>query len=123
MEQLLLHLVGDYVTQTDWMAKNKVNSWFPAIIHAFVYSLPFLLIASPLQVLAIGGTHCIIDRFRLAKYLIFARNKMTDFSLKWNECDQTGFHSSLPPFMAIWLMIIADNTVHLLINFAVLKWM
>jgi hypothetical protein len=24
MEQLLLHLVGDYVAQTDWMARAKV---------------------------------------------------------------------------------------------------
>ena len=29
MEQLLLHLVGDYVTQTDWMAKKKFESFPP----------------------------------------------------------------------------------------------
>lgn len=44
MIQLILHLVGDYITQTDWMAKNKTKNSFAAGSHALIYSLPFLLL-------------------------------------------------------------------------------
>jgi hypothetical protein len=33
MNQLLLHLIGDYVTQSDWMAQNKTKS-FPFIFQS-----------------------------------------------------------------------------------------
>ena len=33
MEQLLLHLIGDYVTQTDWMARAKVSTTLAALCH------------------------------------------------------------------------------------------
>ena len=69
MEQLILHLIGDYLTQSDWMANNKTKKWTPAIIHAFVYSIPFLLIGSCYAVAIIFATHAVIDRFRLVKFL------------------------------------------------------
>jgi hypothetical protein len=28
----------------------------------------------------------------------------------------TGYHKDKPPWMAVWLLIIADNTLHLLCN-------
>ena len=40
-EQLLAHLVGDYVLQTDHMAVRKTKSFAVACWHAFVYSIPF----------------------------------------------------------------------------------
>jgi len=43
MEQLILHLTGDYLLQSDWMALNKIKSNRAAATHALVYSLPFLL--------------------------------------------------------------------------------
>jgi hypothetical protein len=46
VEQLILHLLGDYVTQSDWMARNKTKALLPAFWHAAVYSLPFLLVMS-----------------------------------------------------------------------------
>ena len=46
MEQLLLHLIGDYVTQTDWMARTKTRATFAAACHAVVYTLPFALLSS-----------------------------------------------------------------------------
>lgn len=45
MEQLILHLLGDYVIQTNWMANNKEKYTFPCLIHCITYALPFLLIA------------------------------------------------------------------------------
>lgn len=66
IEQLILHAIGDYLIQNDWMAKNKkIWTWTGELacqIHCITYSLPFLFIASPLAVLAIYLSHYAIDR-------------------------------------------------------------
>lgn len=124
MEQILLHLVGDYITQTDWMATEKTKQDRAAFAHAIVYTLPFLLLSpSLLAFLTIGITHYLIDRYRLARYVVFAKNWATNRSLKWADCSATGYPSATPPWLAVWLLIIADNTLHLCINYAALKWL
>jgi len=124
MEQLLLHLIGDYITQTDWMARTKVRAIFAALTHAIVYSLPFLLLSPSLTAIAvIAVSHFLIDRFRLARYVVFAKNKVTDWHLTWADCKATGYPSSMPAAQAFWLMILVDNTMHLSINYASLRWL
>lgn len=127
MEQLILHAVGDYILQSDWMAQNKTKSRWPALCHALMYSLPFLLICSPLAWSAIMVTHYFIDRYRLARYVVWAKNFMSPRSCwsrnQWDNCSETGYPSDLPPWLAIWLMIIADNTMHLICNYAVIRWL
>lgn len=114
MEQLLLHLIGDYLTQTDWMATEKTKRSTAVVTHAIVYSLPFLLLGpSTLAFIAILSTHYLIDRYRLARYVVFAKNWITNPSLRWVDCSATGF----------WLLIIADNTMHLCINYGALRWL
>jgi len=121
MEQLILHLIGDYITQTDWMAKNKTKSNLAAGTHALVYSLPFLLLSPSIWGFAvILGTHYLIDRYRLARYVVFAKNRITDKSLKWSDCSATGYHKDDPAWLTVWLMIITDNTIHLTINYLAL---
>jgi hypothetical protein len=46
-DQLLAHLIGDYVLQSDWMASNKRTDNGAALAHAIGYSLPFLLKDTP----------------------------------------------------------------------------
>jgi len=126
MIQLILHLIGDYITQSDWMARNKMHSNVAAIMHATVYALPFLLIGSPLAVFVIWWTHFCIDRFRLAKYVVFAKNWIGCFDYlkpRWEECNGTGYPPGVPAWMAVWLLIIADNTLHLTINCLALKFL
>jgi len=123
MEQLILHLFGDYVTQSDWMAQNKTKSTFAAMIHATIYSLPFLLIGSVRAFLVIWWTHLLIDRFRLARYVVFVKNFMGWPWPKWEDCKATGYPNQTPMWLSVWLMIAADNTMHLAINYAALRWM
>lgn len=124
MEQLLLHLIGDYVTQTDWMASEKTKRNTAAATHAVVYSLPFLLLSpSALAFAVILVSHYFIDRYRLARYVVFAKNWVTNPSLRWADCSGTGYPGATPPWLAVWLMIIADNTLHLSINYAALRWL
>lgn len=123
MEQLILHLFGDFITQSDWMAVNKTKRSWPALCHAVVYSLPFLLLGSPVAVTVIFASHFLIDRFRLVRYVIWAKNCLSPTRHPWSECSATGFHKSLPEWSATWLMVIADATLHLAGNYAALRWL
>lgn len=127
MEQLILHLLGDYVLQSDWMASNKTSAHIPALTHATVYSLPFLLLSPSFAAFAvILGTHFLIDRFRLARFLVFAKEHLappTKQPPAWIDCAKTGYPSTKPDWLAVWLLIAADNTLHLAINYAALRWL
>lgn len=147
MLQLILHLIGDYVTQSDWMAQNKTKRFAPAAAHAIVYSLPFLLLKPSWTAFAvILVTHFLIDRYRLARFVVWAKNVIfepamwgawwrskdgktqpKDFATHskfcWSNCSGTGYPSETPPWLAVWLMIAADNTLHLIINYAALRWL
>lgn len=126
MIQLILHLFGDYVTQSDWMAQNKTKRSWPALCHAVVYSLPFLILKPSVTAFAvILGTHFLIDRFRLARFVVYAKNWMAPASAwhPWSECSGTGYHKDSPAWLSVWLLIAADNTIHLAINYAALTWL
>jgi hypothetical protein len=136
MIQLILHLLGDYVTQSDWMAQKKTSSSWAALCHATVYSLPFLFIGSIPAVLVIWSTHFLIDRFRLARYVCWAKNFLAPRWIKdpmfprfdkrnhdWADCAGTGYHKDSPAWLSVWLMIAADNTLHLAINYASLAFL
>lgn len=124
MNQLIIHLIGDYITQTDWMAKNKTRRALPAALHAIIYSLPFLLLTqSPVALLVILLSHYLIDRYRLARLVVFAKNWTTNRSLTWADCSGTGYHKDDPAWLAVWLLIAADNTLHLAINYAAIRWL
>lgn len=122
---LLAHLCGDYVLQSDWMAQEKTKKWWPAIAHALTYGLPFILVTHSIIALAIIViTHAIIDHYRLARYVVWAKNFLAPKSYwhPWEECRATGYHQDRPLWMAVWLMIIADNTMHLAINYVAIRW-
>jgi hypothetical protein len=115
----LAHFVGDYLIQSDWMSANKTAKWWPAIAHGLTYTLPFLLVTrNPVALLIIGGTHAVIDHYRLARYLVWAKNLLAPRSarVQWRYCTKTGYPDSRAPWMAVWLMVIADNTIHITIN-------
>jgi hypothetical protein len=106
------------------MANNKTKSLPVAFLHAFVYTIPFILVTqSPVALLVILISHAIIDRYRLARYVIFAKNYLNDRTLKWEDCDKTGYPNSKPEWLTVWLTIIADNTLHLTINFIAITYM
>lgn len=124
MLQLILHLLGDYVTQSDWMASRKRENFMAATIHAIVYSLPFLILhPSQAAFFVILNTHLFIDHLGLARYVVFAKNFLGWPWPKWSDCKATGYPSERPAWLAVWLLIAADNTLHLAINYAALRWL
>lgn len=115
--QFIAHLVGDYVIQSDKMASDKTKSSFWAGLHAFSYTLPFMFITSSfLSLFVICFTHFLIDRFRLARYVCWFKNVIGGCYYPWSECSTTGYHKSRPDWLAVWLLIICDNTLHLICN-------
>lgn len=123
---ILAHLVGDYLIQSHWMATKKTEQWLPAVAHGVTYTLPYALVTqSPWALLVIGGTHIIIDRFRLARHFAWLKNQIGPRSSRfaWSTAKGTGYPADTPPWLAVWLMIVADNTIHLLINTAAILWL
>jgi hypothetical protein len=115
------HLFGDYVFQTHYMATQKTSRWLPAVLHGITYTIPFLIATHSLAaLLVIGITHIIIDRYRLARHLMWFKNQFApkDFRPDRSTLKTTGFPAETPVWLSTWVMIIADNSVHIAINFA-----
>ena len=138
---LLAHLIGDYVFQTNEMARLKRQSLKLALAHAITYSVPFLFI--PMTVyetlriphrvsdntlsfnawLLIAGSHLLIDHFGLARYVVWLRNNLFAFSnahtpYMWHRA---GIYGEPPedhdkPYIAFWILVLCDNTMHLTLN-------
>lgn len=108
VEQLILHAIGDYLIQNDWMAQNKkvltLKGELACQIHCITYSLPFLFIGSGWAVLAIYLTHYAIDRSKFVMWYMRVTGK-NDFAK--------------PPFTP-WSIFAVDNTFHLVCNYLAL---
>lgn len=120
---MFAHVAGDYIVQSDWMAQEKTKHSLPALIHAVTYASCFLPITRSWKALSvIGGTHFVIDRFRLAKHLGWAKNQVAPKRYRPPHTP-TGYSESAPDWLATWLMIIGDNWVHAAINhWAIKRW-
>jgi len=125
-------LLGDYFFQSDYMANEKTKRSWPAVAHVLTYTIPFagamalkLLPWSWVALATICVTHFFIDRFRLARYVCYVKNFLAPrgWWYPWAECNGTGYHKDRPPWMTVWLLIITDNTMHLIINYFALKYL
>ena len=38
---VVCHMLGDYVLQSDFLAKTKGKSWWHLVIHCVLYTMPF----------------------------------------------------------------------------------
>lgn len=140
-DQLVAHAVGDYILQSHWMATEKVKQSFAAAVHAVTYTLPFLFITQSLAALTvICGTHFVVDRWRLARYVVWLKNgplsygrvvygnagdddadpaitpSRKEWGYFWKPVTPTGYADDVPPWLAVWLLIIADNIIHVICN-------
>lgn len=71
--------MGDYVLQTDFLAKTKGNNIWHLFAHSVLYSLPFMIaFGFDWKVPFIIGTHIVIDTLK-ARYKVI--NYVTDQAL------------------------------------------
>lgn len=122
---LLAHLIGDYCLQSDWMAQRKTAEHLPAVVHAVSYALPFVALTRSKRALAvIAGTHYVIDHWRLARHVVWAKNQLApqEYRYPWATAGVTGYGQRTDN-LVVPLMIITDNTLHGLINaWALARW-
>jgi len=128
-DQVLAHAVGDYILQSHWMATEKTKRSLAAGIHAVTYTLPFLFLTqSPAALAFICGTHFLIDRFRLARWIVWIKNgyafkrpALADGVI--GQPTSTGYADDVPAWLSVWLLIIADNILHVVLNGVALAWL
>lgn len=117
VDQLIAHGVGDYLLQSEWMAREKTKRSLAAFVHSVFYVLPFLFITqNPYTLFVIASTHFVLDRWHLARHIAWLKNRPWPGSRPWSECKATGFDPETPPWVAGWLVVIIDNLIHILIN-------
>jgi len=99
MNWVLAHFIGDYLLQTDWMARKKKASWLAALVHVGTYIIPFLF--------------CGFVWWQLA--LIFLQHFLqdtTNFVVWFMKAKGSGKFAEPP--MAPWSIIVTDNILHIL---------
>jgi len=93
MLQLILHLWGDYILQSSWLALNKSKRALPCALHCLTYTLPFLFVTRCSSALfVIYATHYLLDRYGLARYVIWLKEWQTPkghYPFSW--CSMTGY--------------------------------
>lgn len=125
-DQIVCHAVGDYILQSDWMANEKTKQHTAAFCHALLYSVGFLLFRpTTVAWITILVTHFFIDRYRLARYIVWIKNFIAPrgSNTSWVDCSGTGYSSSRPAWLAVWLLIFVDNILHILINGIALEYL
>ena len=152
MEMLLAHAIGDWLLQSQYMASMKVRSAVPALLHVTVYGIVYWVLVGPswLALVVIVGTHYLIDRYRLARHVNWAANfiapvhwvkverdhpwaldefgprpfkRLRSTNPPWSECSTYGSPPGVPDHIAFIVMIAVDQILHLVLNWAALRWL
>jgi hypothetical protein len=98
------------------MAQEKTSRSLPALAHAASYTACFLPVTRDWRRLAvIGCTHFVIDRWRLARHITWAKNQLAPKRHRPGHT-ATGYSEFQPEWLTFWLLILADNTIHLAFN-------
>lgn len=65
---LMCHMIGDYVLQSDFIAKTKGENWYHLLVHCVLYVVPFYIcFGLGWQLAIIFIVHLVIDPLK-ARY-------------------------------------------------------
>lgn len=69
MNFILAHFIGDFLFQTDWMARNKKHNFYICFVHVMCYMIPFLFVdINWLQFFLIAVQHFLQDKTNFIKW-------------------------------------------------------
>lgn len=59
---VICHLIGDYVLQTDFIAKTKGTNWYHLFVHCALYIVPFIIVFGlSWKIFFLFAVHMIVD--------------------------------------------------------------
>ena len=59
---VMCHMTGDYLFQSDFIAKTKGSNWYHLFVHAVLYCVPFAAVFGlTWQLAVIFAVHMIVD--------------------------------------------------------------
>jgi len=76
------HLVGDYVLQSDYIAKGKVHDFYLLLVHCVLYCLPFYLVYGfNIQLVVLFIMHIIIDLLKCIGKIDIVKDQVLHYVL------------------------------------------
>ena len=75
IKAIICHIVGDYLFQTDYMAREKSKDWYILFVHCVCYCVPFIYaFGLDFRIIVLFAIHMIVDmlKARYKKFGIFA---------------------------------------------------
>lgn len=68
---LICHTIGDYVLQSDFIAKTKGENWYHLFVHSALYCVPFAIaFGLSSAIMFLFATHVIVDAAKARWHLI-----------------------------------------------------
>ena len=62
IKTIICHIVGDYLLQTDYMAREKGKDWYVLFVHCVCYCVPFIYVFGlDFKIIILFFTHMVID--------------------------------------------------------------
>lgn len=113
---VILHCIGDWLLQSEFVALNKTHNFMVRFLHVFLYTFVFSFFLEWPYLLWIGVSHFIIDSY---KPLYYFRKLMGDSSAE----DIESFKESFKTVRGFVVYVNMDQILHLLtlVPVAVLK--
>ena len=80
---IFCHLIGDYVLQSDFIAKTKGENWYHLAVHCVLYILPFWYIFGlDFRLILLLVTHVIIDALKARyKCIYYWEDQITHYAI------------------------------------------
>lgn len=75
IKAIVCHVVGDYLFQTEYMAREKSKDWYVLFVHCVCYCVPFIYIFGlDFRIIILFLTHMMVDalKARYGKFGIYA---------------------------------------------------
>lgn len=77
---ILCHAVGDYVLQSDYIAKNKSSSTYILLIHCALYIIPFAIVFNlDYRLLILFVLHTVVDYLKIYKIINLLEDQCTHY--------------------------------------------
>lgn len=100
---IVLHSVGDWLLQTDQMAKEKGKRWTPLVVHVGIWTACLVPAAvwlfNPLWLAWLAGTHLLLDGTGFVSWWVTTIKRVPQAELRGS---------------AWWLTVVVDQVFHLL---------